>query len=89
MDILKRFGTRVQKLRLDAGLFGESQSRVVVSVSQDGLGRLMKLASEAGVVATHVGTVLAEKVICVNGGNWGAMEIFATPYHEVIASYLN
>jgi phosphoribosylformylglycinamidine synthase len=76
-------------LRIDAGLFGESQSRVVVSVSQDGLGRLMKLASEAGVVATHVGTVLADKVICVNGEDWGAMETFATPYHEVIASYLN
>ena len=76
-------------LRLDAGLFGESQSRVVVSVSQDGLGRLMKLASEAGVVATHVGTVLADKVIGVNGENWGEMETFATPYHEVIASYLN
>jgi phosphoribosylformylglycinamidine synthase len=76
-------------LRIDAGLFGESQSRVVVSVSQDGLGRLMKLASEAGVVATHVGTVLADKVICVNGEDWGAMETFATPYHQVIASYLN
>jgi phosphoribosylformylglycinamidine synthase len=76
-------------LRIDAGLFGESQSRVVVSVSQDGLGRLMKLASEAGVVATHVGTVLADKVICVNGEDWGAMETFATPYQQVIASYLN
>ena len=76
-------------LRIDAGLFGESQSRVVVSVSQDGLGRLMKLALEAGVVATHVGTVLADKVIGVNGENWGEMETFATPYHEVIASYLN
>jgi phosphoribosylformylglycinamidine synthase len=78
-----------QGLRIDAGLFGESQSRVVVSVSQDGLGRLMKLASEAGVVATHVGTVLADKVIGVNGDTWGAMETFATPYRDVIASYLN
>jgi len=49
----------------------------------------MKLASEAGVVATHVGTVLADKVIGVNGENWGEMATFATPYHEVIASYLN
>jgi phosphoribosylformylglycinamidine (FGAM) synthase-like enzyme len=70
-------------------LFGESQSRVVVSVSQDGLGRLMQLASEAGVVATHVGTVLADREICVNGESWGAMDAFATPYRDVIASYLN
>jgi phosphoribosylformylglycinamidine synthase len=76
-------------LRIDAGLFGESQSRVVVSVSQDGLGRLMQLASEAGVVATHVGTVLADREICVNGESWGAMDAFATPYRDVIASYLN
>jgi len=76
-------------LRIDAGLFGESQSRVVVSVSQNGLDRLTQLASGAGVVATHVGTVLEDKVICVNGEDWGAMETFAKPYHEVIASYLN
>jgi hypothetical protein len=49
----------------------------------------MQLASEAGVVATHVGTVLADREICVNGENWGAMDAFATPYRDVIASYLN
>jgi phosphoribosylformylglycinamidine synthase len=76
-------------LRLDAGLFGESQSRVIVSVSQDRLDRLTKLAAEAGVVAMHVGTVLADKMVCVNGENWGPMETFAKPYNEVIASYLN
>jgi hypothetical protein len=47
------------------------------------------LASSAGVVATHVGTVLVDKVICVNGENWGAMDTFAKPYQEVIASYMN
>jgi phosphoribosylformylglycinamidine synthase len=76
-------------LRLDAGLFGESQSRVVVSVSQESLDRLMKLAAVAGVTATHVGTVLADKVICVNGDHWGAMDSFTKPYQEVIASYMN
>ncbi len=76
-------------LRLDAGLFGESQSRVVVSVSQSGLDRLMKLASTAGVTATHVGTVLGDAQVIINGESWGEMSAFANPYGSVIASYMN
>jgi phosphoribosylformylglycinamidine synthase len=76
-------------LRLDAGLFGESQSRVVVSVSQSGLDRLMKLASAAGVTATHVGTVLGDAQVIINGESWGEMSDFAAPYTSVIASYMN
>lgn len=76
-------------LRLDAGLFGESQSRVVVSVPQSGINRLMQLANAAGVMATHVGTVLVDKTIGVNGENWGPMSAFANPYDGVIASHLN
>jgi phosphoribosylformylglycinamidine synthase len=76
-------------LRLDAGLFGESQSRVVVSVSQSGLDRLMKLASAAGVTATHVGTVLGDAQVIINGESWGEMSAFANPYGSVIASYMN
>lgn len=76
-------------LRLDAGLFGESQSRVVVSVSQFKLDALMKLATSAGVNATHVGTVLENNTIVVNGENWGEMTAFSQPYQSVIASYMN
>lgn len=76
-------------LRLDAGLFGESQSRVVVSVAQSGMDRLMKLAAAAGVTATHVGTVLGEEDVIINGESWGGMSAFAQPYDSVIASYMN
>lgn len=76
-------------LRLDAGLFGESQSRVVVSVPQSGINRLMQLANAAGVVATHVGTVLIDKTIGINGEDWGPVSAFANPYDGVIASHLN
>ena len=76
-------------LRLDAGLFGESQSRVVVSVAQSGMDRLMKLAAAAGVTATHVGTVLGEEDVIINGESWGGMSAFAQPYDAVIASYMN
>ncbi len=76
-------------LHLDAGLFGESQSRVVVSVAQSGMDRLMKLAAAAGVTATHVGTVLGEEDVIINGESWGGMSAFAQPYDAVIASYMN
>lgn len=76
-------------LRLDAGLFGESQSRVVVSVAQSGMDRLIKLATAAGVTATHVGTVLGEEEVIINGESWGGMSAFAQPYTSVIASYMN
>jgi phosphoribosylformylglycinamidine synthase subunit PurL len=76
-------------LRLDAGLFGESQSRVVVSVAQSGMDRLIKLATAAGVTATHVGTVLGEEEVIINGESWGGMSAFAQSYTSVIASYMN
>lgn len=76
-------------LRLDAALFGESQSRVVVSVGQDLLDKLMKLAADAGVEATHIGSVLADSKIIVNGDSWGSMVEFTVPYNDVISSYMN
>jgi phosphoribosylformylglycinamidine synthase len=43
--------------RLDAALFGEAQSRFVVSVAARKLEALARLAGEHGVAVTHVGTV--------------------------------
>ncbi|MFT4604118.1 MAG: phosphoribosylformylglycinamidine synthase II [Rhodothermales bacterium] len=43
--------------RLDAQLFGEAQSRIVVSVAPRDLAALTQLAAGAGVKATHLGEV--------------------------------
>ncbi len=43
--------------RLDAQLFGEAQSRIVVSVTPDDLAELVRLATDSGVQATPIGNV--------------------------------
>jgi len=76
-----------RELRLDAALFGESQSRAVVSVANDKLGSLLALAEKQGVPALHVGTVLASDVV-VNGQNWGPTAAFDETYQNAIGAIL-
>jgi phosphoribosylformylglycinamidine synthase len=75
-------------LRMDASLFGEGQSRVVVSVSQDKVGELIKIADKMGLPVLHMGTVTSGAVI-VNGETWGDIQEFANPYHTAIEGYLS
>jgi phosphoribosylformylglycinamidine synthase len=46
-----------QGLRLDSLLFGESQSRVLLSVSPDQADRVLRVAAERGVMASAIGQV--------------------------------
>ncbi|MCE9535936.1 MAG: phosphoribosylformylglycinamidine synthase II, partial [Nitrospirae bacterium] len=58
-------------LRLDALLFGESQSRVVLSVKPELADRVLKLAGAAGVPAMKIGTVGGDRfVVEVEKGQW-------------------
>lgn len=75
-------------LRIDASLFGEGQSRVVVSVSQDRVSDLMKMSEKMGLPVLHMGTVTAGSVV-VNGETWGDIQDFANPYHTAIEGHLN
>ena len=76
-----------RELRLDAALFGESQSRVVVSVSSENLTPLMEMAAAHNIEALHVGTV-TESGIAVNGESWGDLTEFEQPYNNRIAEIL-
>ncbi|NBP06319.1 MAG: phosphoribosylformylglycinamidine synthase subunit PurL, partial [Bacteroidetes bacterium] len=71
-------------MRNDAWLFGESQSRVLVSISADNKAAFEAAMQQAGVSATHIGTVQTAGVV-VNGNSWGEVSDFATPYNTVIA----
>lgn len=73
--------------RLDAYLFGESQSRVVVSVSEQNLEAVLALAVKHGIEAIRIGTV-TESGVVVNGADWGSMDTFANPYNNTLHSYL-
>ncbi len=50
-------------LRRDALLFGESQSRIVLSVRPNDLEALLSRAAKAGVPAAHIGTVGGNRFI--------------------------
>ncbi|OGW51440.1 MAG: hypothetical protein A2V62_04125 [Nitrospirae bacterium RBG_19FT_COMBO_58_9] len=58
-------------LRRDALLFGESQSRVVLSVKSELVDQVLKRAGDAGVPAMKIGTVGGDRlVIDVEKGQW-------------------
>ena len=76
-----------RELRLDAALFGESQSRVVVSLGNEKLQDLLYLAQHFGVEALHVGTVIESNVV-VNGNKWGSVKEFETPYQNAIGEII-
>ena len=65
-------------------LFGESQSRVVVSISESNKAAFESAMQQAGVKTLHIGTVTANG-IGVNGQSWGEVQDFAKPYNSVIA----
>jgi phosphoribosylformylglycinamidine synthase len=58
-------------LRLDALLFGESQSRVVLSVKPEMADQVLNRAWDSGVPAMKIGTVGGDRfVIDVEKGQW-------------------
>ncbi|SDC02268.1 phosphoribosylformylglycinamidine synthase subunit PurL [Niabella drilacis] len=71
-------------LRKDAALFGEAQSRVVVSVAAD---KAAVLEQECGVSFEKIGTVSSGAVI-VNGEDWGAISEWKEKYDTAIEGYL-
>lgn len=74
-------------IRKDAYLFGEGQSRVVVSVSADKVA-----AFEAAVGAqayTKLGTVKADGHLRIDGSDWGHIRDWKKAYDEAIEKLLN
>jgi phosphoribosylformylglycinamidine synthase len=77
----------ISGLRNDACLFGEGQSRVVVSISPDKKESFEAFISSNGASATHIGTVTGSGVK-VNGENWGSVAEFAVPYNTAIENVI-
>lgn len=74
-------------IRNDAWLFGEAQSRVIVSVSADKKEAFKAAMEQAGVALTHIGTVTGNAVV-VNGTSWGNTAAFAAPYQKSISEIM-
>ena len=75
------------RYRLDACLFGESQSRVVISTTASKIQDIQALADKHGIEMQHIGRVHSHEVI-VNGSSWGNTSEFAHPYQNSIAEIL-
>jgi phosphoribosylformylglycinamidine (FGAM) synthase-like enzyme len=60
--------SEMSEIRLDAALFGESPSRIVVSADAQNAARIQELAADEGVAAHVLGTVGGEELaIAVEG----------------------
>jgi phosphoribosylformylglycinamidine synthase len=74
-------------LRADAFWFGESQSRVVVSVSPAKQHAFESMLADAGIKTTLLGNVKGKDIL-INGDNWGTIAAWKTPYDEKIGSLM-
>lgn len=75
-------------LRADAFWFGESQSRVVVSVSPSKQHAFETLLAASGTQSVCLGNVIGTDVV-INGENWGAIAAWKTPYDDKIGSFFS
>ena len=74
-------------LRIDAGLFGESQSRVVVSCDSATVAAIETMAAKFGIAVSVLGKVNASDVV-VNGENWGSIIEWKNNYDTAIEKQL-
>jgi phosphoribosylformylglycinamidine synthase len=74
-------------LRADAFWFGESQSRVVVSVSPSMQDAFESMLAASGIKPALLGKVKGNDVV-INGNNWGTIASWKSPYDEKIGSLM-
>lgn len=79
--------TTSTKVRPDAFWFGESQSRVAVSVSADNIAAFEKIVKESGVPFAKVGEVTDGEVV-VDGAGWGDITEWKEKYDTAIERYM-
>ena len=81
--------TTSHKVRKDAFWFGESQSRVVVSVSKDKKEEFETLLKTNNVDFSNLGSVVAEKVCQVDGNIWLSVDDAKEEFESTLPKYLN
>lgn len=79
--------TSDKTVRKDAFLFGEAQSRVLVSVSAANANAFEAEVKKQGVVCSALGEVKGTSVV-IDGTNYGSLDEFKKPYETVIENYM-
>ena len=74
--------------RKDAFLFGEAQSRVVVSVKQENQEKLVELLSASGIDFTLLGEVTTENNLIVDEENFGLVAELKNNYDNAIGNIM-
>jgi phosphoribosylformylglycinamidine synthase len=77
-----------ESIRPDAFWFGESQSRVVVSVNDASIHLFEEFMKKTTVPFSKLGSVTGSS-IHINGENWGNIVDWNKNYDEVIGAYMN
>ncbi len=81
--------TTSHKVRKDAFWFGESQSRVVVSVSKEKKEDFETLLKSQNVDFSELGSVVSEKVCQVDGTIWLSVDDAKEEFEATLPKYLN
>ncbi|WP_338769995.1 phosphoribosylformylglycinamidine synthase subunit PurL [Bernardetia sp. ABR2-2B] len=81
--------TTSHKVRKDAFWFGESQSRVVVSVSKDKKEEFETMLNNQNVAFSELGSVVSEKVCQVDGNIWLSVDDAKQEFEATLPKYLN
>lgn len=80
--------TTAEGVRKDAFLFGEAQSRVVVSVKPGSEAALEQLAARHGVALSKIGTTGGSSCV-INGEDFGSLATFQQPYENTLGALMN
>ncbi|MCC6972098.1 MAG: hypothetical protein IT434_17940, partial [Phycisphaerales bacterium] len=87
----KNFGFEIAtdtSIRKDAFLFGEAQSRVLVSVSENNNTTFLEEIKKHSVKATLLGKVNSEDII-IDNKNYGKTQEFKQTYTNTLGNYFN
>lgn len=76
------------ELRKDAFLFGEVQSRIVVTVAEENKEKFIEFMSETETPFSLLGETIANNVI-VDGENWGDITSMKTTFNDSLGKHLN
>jgi len=77
----------IKTIRKDAYLFGEAQSRVVISAKPEQVAAIEKLLIASKITFEKLGTVTAE-TIQIDGENWGSITDWKLKYDDAIGNLL-
>jgi phosphoribosylformylglycinamidine synthase len=77
-----------EEVRKDAFLFGEAQSRIVVSVSSELQEAFVEFMAVSEVPFSLLGTVTDAEVF-VDNDSWGSTESLSRPYHSFLPELMH